>query len=160
HGHAARGNLGRVGARAGTPLRRAQHRAQCYRRLRIHARAKRRRHARHVHLRRPAARMDVAGAAVAPEGRPAPLHRAAAEPETRSGERTMIGVTAAMFIALASSNPFPAATPESVGLDPAAVRELATRVRLWVDQEDAVGAELLIVKNRRTVLHAAYGAKD
>ena len=61
---------------------------------------------------------------------------------------------------IAAANPFPPAKPEAVGLDPAAVRELAARVKLWVEQEDAVGAELLVIKNRRTVLHEAYGLKD
>jgi CubicO group peptidase (beta-lactamase class C family) len=68
--------------------------------------------------------------------------------------------TAVFAAALAASNPFPAAKAEEVGLDPAAVKEIAARVRLWIEQEDAVGAELLIVKNRRTVLHEAYGLKD
>lgn len=66
----------------------------------------------------------------------------------------------ALVASVAAANPFPAAKPESVGLDPAAVKELADRVKLWIQQEDAVGAELLIVKNRKTVLHEAYGLKD
>jgi CubicO group peptidase (beta-lactamase class C family) len=68
-------------------------------------------------------------------------------------------LAAAVVMTLATS-PFPPAKPETVGLDPAAVKELADRVRLWVEQEDAVGAELLVIKNRRTVLHEAYGLKD
>ncbi|HYT77484.1 MAG TPA: serine hydrolase domain-containing protein, partial [Vicinamibacterales bacterium] len=68
--------------------------------------------------------------------------------------------TTLLATTLPSANPFPPAKPEAVGLDPASVQEIASRARLWVQQEDAVGAELLIVKNRRTVLHEAYGLKD
>jgi CubicO group peptidase (beta-lactamase class C family) len=72
-------------------------------------------------------------------------------------------LSAAIVIAsmtAAAVNPFPPSKPEAVGLDPAAVKELADRVRLWIEQDDAVGAELLVIKNRRTVLHEAYGLKD
>ena len=71
---------------------------------------------------------------------------------------TTIGASAGTT--MTSTDPFPAAKAEEVGLDPAAVKDIAARVRLWVEQEDAVGAELLIIKKRRTVLHEAYGLKD
>ena len=59
-----------------------------------------------------------------------------------------------------AEQPFPPATPDSVGLSPEAVRALADAVRGYVDNGNAVGAELLLIKNRRTVLHEAYGWRD
>lgn len=55
---------------------------------------------------------------------------------------------------------FPRATPESQGLSAAALRELADVVRGYVDEDQIVGAELLVIKNRHTVLHEACGWKD
>jgi CubicO group peptidase (beta-lactamase class C family) len=55
---------------------------------------------------------------------------------------------------------FPPATPESQGLPAAAVRAVADEVAAYVKNGASVGAELLIVKNRKTVLHEAYGDRD
>ncbi|MCP3916856.1 MAG: serine hydrolase [bacterium] len=55
---------------------------------------------------------------------------------------------------------FPAATPEEVGLTRAALDGLAAAARRLVDEGRVVGAELLVVKDRRTVLHEAWGWKD
>lgn len=52
---------------------------------------------------------------------------------------------------------FPFASPESVGLDSAALRGLADEVARWVSEGDLVGAELLIIKDGRTVLHESSG---
>jgi CubicO group peptidase (beta-lactamase class C family) len=60
----------------------------------------------------------------------------------------------------ATPEPFPPATPEEVGVDPAMLRALSSRAHEWVDQEDAVGAALLVIKKRRTVLHEVYGLAD
>jgi CubicO group peptidase (beta-lactamase class C family) len=60
----------------------------------------------------------------------------------------------------ANADPFPPATPESQGLSSEAVEELADTVRGYFENEQIVGAELLVVKNRRTVLHEAIGWKD
>jgi len=57
-------------------------------------------------------------------------------------------------------DPFPAAKAESVGLDAAALERLSDVVQGYVDADEIVGAELLIVKNRRTVLHRAFGWRD
>jgi CubicO group peptidase (beta-lactamase class C family) len=57
-------------------------------------------------------------------------------------------------------DPFPAASPGDVGLSKAAVAELARIVRHYVDEGRILGAELLVIKNRRTVLHEACGWKD
>ncbi len=56
--------------------------------------------------------------------------------------------------------PFPYASPEEVGLDRRALIRVADSVRAWVDGGTIVGAELLLVKNRRIVLHEAMGWSD
>jgi CubicO group peptidase (beta-lactamase class C family) len=60
----------------------------------------------------------------------------------------------------AQAEPFPAATPESQGLDPKALAALADTVRGFVEHDEVVGAELLVIKGGHTVLHDAFGWKD
>jgi CubicO group peptidase (beta-lactamase class C family) len=55
---------------------------------------------------------------------------------------------------------FPAASPESQGISAEALEELAGVVRGYVEGKHVVGAELLVIKNRRTVLHEVFGLKD
>ena len=55
---------------------------------------------------------------------------------------------------------FPAATPESQGLSSVAMRSLADVVQDHIDRDMAVGAELVVIKNRRTVLHEVFGWRD
>ena len=55
---------------------------------------------------------------------------------------------------------FPAATSESQGVDSAQLEKLADVVRTYVDDAAIVGAELLVIKNRKTILHEAFGWKD
>jgi CubicO group peptidase (beta-lactamase class C family) len=55
---------------------------------------------------------------------------------------------------------FPVATPESQGISAAAVRRVAGEVEEYVKNGTIVGGELLIVKNRRTILHEVYGERD
>lgn len=57
-------------------------------------------------------------------------------------------------------DPFPPASPESQDLDSASLRELTRIVQSFFDEGDIVGAELLIVKNRKTMLHEVFGWKD
>jgi CubicO group peptidase (beta-lactamase class C family) len=57
-------------------------------------------------------------------------------------------------------NPFPPSRPEDLGIAPGVLEEMSARVRGWIEQEDAVGAELVVIKNRRTVLHEVYGLRD
>ncbi len=59
-----------------------------------------------------------------------------------------------------ASETFPQATPESVGLDAQPLDELALLVFELVEEERIVGAEILVVKDRRTVLHEVAGLKD
>ncbi len=57
-------------------------------------------------------------------------------------------------------NPFPLATPESQGLDPAALDSLVRIVNGYFVHDEIVGAELLIIKNNHTVRHEAIGWED
>ncbi|MCZ6835404.1 MAG: serine hydrolase [Planctomycetota bacterium] len=45
-------------------------------------------------------------------------------------------------------------------MDPVALQALANTVQSYIDHEKAIGAELLVIKNRRTVLHQAFGMND
>jgi len=55
---------------------------------------------------------------------------------------------------------FPAATPQSQGIPAAAVRRLADEVAGYVKAGTIVGGELLVIKNRKTILHEAIGDRD
>jgi CubicO group peptidase (beta-lactamase class C family) len=55
---------------------------------------------------------------------------------------------------------FPNATPESQGLSSQSLGKLLDVVRGFADKGDIVGGELLVIKNRRTVLQAAVGLGD
>ncbi|MDG2014951.1 MAG: serine hydrolase [Pirellulaceae bacterium] len=59
-----------------------------------------------------------------------------------------------------TDDPFPTATPESHGIPRAALDRLAELVTGFVHAEEIVGAELLIIKNRRTILHEVFGQDD
>jgi hypothetical protein len=56
--------------------------------------------------------------------------------------------------------PFRYAAPEEVGLCAEALRSLSDRVAEWVREDRIVGAEILIVKDRKIVLHEAIGWSD
>jgi CubicO group peptidase (beta-lactamase class C family) len=76
--------------------------------------------------------------------------------------------TAALLILLATlaaapamaREAFPQAAPEDHGIPPLALKELAGTVQGYVDEEKVVGAELLVIKDRRILLHRAFGWKD
>ena len=55
---------------------------------------------------------------------------------------------------------FPKATPESVGLSADKLATIVDQMERWVEEEKVVGAEILIIKNRQTVLHSMVGWKD
>jgi CubicO group peptidase (beta-lactamase class C family) len=55
---------------------------------------------------------------------------------------------------------FPAASPESQGIPTAAVRKLADEVAEYVKAGTIVGGELLVIENRKTILHEAFGDRD
>jgi len=56
--------------------------------------------------------------------------------------------------------PFPYANPEEVGLSAERLDGVADRIAIWVWMERIVGGELLIVKDRKIVLHEAVGWTD
>jgi CubicO group peptidase (beta-lactamase class C family) len=55
---------------------------------------------------------------------------------------------------------FPCADPESVGVDPETLKVFSDRVQSLIDKGDAVGAILTIIKDRKVVLHEAFGWAD
>ncbi len=91
---------------------------------------------------------------------------------TRSdvGPLPLWAIVAALLVALLAlaaapasaqaQDAFPEATPESQGLSSEALQALADVVGDYIDREMAVGAELLVIKNGRTVLHEAFGSRD
>lgn len=56
--------------------------------------------------------------------------------------------------------PFPAATPLSEGLSPEGVAALDDFVGELVSKGEVVGAELMVIKGGKTVLHSAHGWRD
>ncbi|MCB9521738.1 MAG: serine hydrolase [Myxococcales bacterium] len=55
---------------------------------------------------------------------------------------------------------FPASTAIAEGVSPEALARLDELVQGFVDSGDIVGAELLVIKNGRTILHEAHGLAD
>lgn len=55
---------------------------------------------------------------------------------------------------------FPPATPESQGVSSEALGQLSELIKGWTDSGVIVGAELLVIKNRRTILHDTLGWRD
>jgi CubicO group peptidase (beta-lactamase class C family) len=69
----------------------------------------------------------------------------------------VLGATAACS---ARAETFLSATPESQGLSSQSLGKLLEVMRGFVENGDIVGGELLVIKNRRTVLHEAVGLAD
>ncbi len=63
-------------------------------------------------------------------------------------------------LAAAEVPAFPTATPESQGVPAASLRQLRDEVAEYVKNGVIVGGELLVVKNRKTILHEAFGLRD
>ena len=63
-------------------------------------------------------------------------------------------------LAQSSAFQFAAAPPESLGLSTTALGQLAQIVEAFVTQNSILGGELLIIKNRKTVLHRVFGWQD
>ncbi len=55
---------------------------------------------------------------------------------------------------------FAYASAESLGISPAALRALSEIVSGYVQDDKVVGAELMVLKNRRIVLHETFGWRD
>ncbi len=64
------------------------------------------------------------------------------------------------FARAAEEAAFPHATAESQGLSGEALSELSGVVREFVERDAIVGGELLVIKNRRVVLHETFGMTD
>ena len=62
--------------------------------------------------------------------------------------------------AAAAEAPFPTASPDSQGIPPAALQKLSEYVAALVDNEEIVGAELAVIKSRKTVYHEVFGWMD
>ena len=56
--------------------------------------------------------------------------------------------------------PFSYVTPESQNISSEALQELTDIVQDYVDNEQIVGAELMVLKNRYIVLHDVFGWED
>src|SRR5581483_3856340 len=88
-------------------------------------------------------------------------------PARVSASRWILACACAAGLGLAGSyataqeaRTFPAATPESQGVPAAAVRRLTDEVEKYVKTGAIVGGELLVIKNRKTILHEAFGDRD
>lgn len=55
---------------------------------------------------------------------------------------------------------YPGATPIEVGLSPESLKRLDSLVASLVEEGEVVGAELLVIKEGKTVLHSAHGWRD
>ncbi len=56
--------------------------------------------------------------------------------------------------------PFPASTAKEEGVSSDALLRLDRLVQTLVEEKEVVGAELLVIKNGRTILHASHGWRD
>ena len=80
---------------------------------------------------------------------------AAAGPQAQADSRAQ-AVTARSV----ATDPFPAAEASELGIKPEALEMLRKRLASLVEEQQIVGGELHVIKNRRTVLREAVGWKD
>ncbi len=73
---------------------------------------------------------------------------------------TLIPLLACAGNLAAQAAAFPYATPESAGLSTDRLAAIVEQMDGWVESGEVVGAEILIVKDRRAVLHEVAGWKD
>jgi CubicO group peptidase (beta-lactamase class C family) len=59
-----------------------------------------------------------------------------------------------------TQEPFPSSTALAEAVSPEGLAKLGSLVQNLVDDEEIVGAELLVIRHGRSVLHEAYGWKD
>jgi CubicO group peptidase (beta-lactamase class C family) len=55
---------------------------------------------------------------------------------------------------------FPSSTALAEGVSPSSLDKIRELVQSFVDDEEIVGAELLVIKNGRSILHEGFGSKD
>lgn len=72
----------------------------------------------------------------------------------------MLPMLPLLLLPLVQEPHFPPSTPLAEGISPEAVAALDQRVRDLVDEGEIVGAEVLLLKNGRTIHHEAYGLAD
>jgi len=64
------------------------------------------------------------------------------------------------FTSLAQETTFPYSSDGNPEINSKALSNISQLIENKVENDEIVGAELLIIKNRKTVLHEAYGCKD
>jgi CubicO group peptidase (beta-lactamase class C family) len=79
---------------------------------------------------------------------------------SRPHRALLLAALSTLLASAGGDDAFPAATPESQGLSSEALEALAQEAASYVERDLAVGAELLVIKNRRTVLHRWFGQAD
>jgi CubicO group peptidase (beta-lactamase class C family) len=60
----------------------------------------------------------------------------------------------------AATSAFPEVAPAEVGLDPAALARLGAKVQAFVDEQEIVGAEVVVVAKKKTAYRATFGWED
>ncbi|MHC4787307.1 MAG: serine hydrolase domain-containing protein, partial [Planctomycetota bacterium] len=80
-------------------------------------------------------------------------------PFTRYWPATIL-VTTVLAAQASAGTDFRPATPGSQGMSSEALEALAGLIRGYVEQDTVVGAELVVIKNRRLVFHEAFGHRD
>ncbi len=73
---------------------------------------------------------------------------------------TLLPLTAPIQDPVADEPAFPASTALAEGVSPDALTDLHQLVQSFVDEDEIVGGELLVVKGGKTILHEAYGLSD
>ena len=102
------------------------------------------------------------------ENRHSPLMRRLRYPASPTTALPLLALAGLLFSAASASavvqegaeDVFPPATPESQGLSAKALAALAEEVSGYLERDLLVGAELLVIQNRRTVLHEFFGHAD
>jgi CubicO group peptidase (beta-lactamase class C family) len=59
-----------------------------------------------------------------------------------------------------TTQPFPPIESENVDLSPDTLKKFTDQIETWQAEEKIVGAVLMVIKSRKTVLHEAYGWRD
>ncbi len=60
-------------------------------------------------------------------------------------------------LAQENSLPFSLSSPEEVGMSSERLRHLVNTVQEWVDNDEIVGAVMLVIRHDKVVLHEAVG---
>jgi CubicO group peptidase (beta-lactamase class C family) len=81
-------------------------------------------------------------------------------PDCRTSALIIVLLVCGANASCLAAESFPDATPESQGLSSRSLGKLLDVVRGFAAKDEIVGGELLVIKNRRTVLQAAVGLGD